>query len=66
MNLPAPNYTPDLTEVIKRAEDWMIARLKGEFSSDHEVLIFGPLMQAIYGPDIYSRLDAISLSGKSK
>jgi hypothetical protein len=64
MNIPAPNPTPDLTEVIRLTELWVRNRIAGELYS--EVMIFGPLMQAIYGPDIFTRLETISLPGKAK
>jgi hypothetical protein len=64
MNLPAPNPNPDLTEVIALAEVWVRNRIAGTQYS--EVMIFGPLLQAIYGKDIFTRLDSISLPGKAK
>jgi hypothetical protein len=66
MNLPAPNHTPDLSEVIRMAELWVNTRIVGQLSCETESMIFGPLMQAIYGPDIFSRLDTLALPGKVK
>jgi hypothetical protein len=66
MKLPAPNTTPDLTDVIRLSEQWVRNRISGNMSSDTEVMIFGPLMQAIYGEDIFTRLDTISLPGRAK
>jgi len=66
MNFPAPNPNPDMTEVIVRAEEWLKHRIVGEMDSSAEVMIFGPLIQAIYGKDIFDRLNAIAVKSKAK
>jgi hypothetical protein len=66
MNFPAPNPNPDMTEVIVKAEEWLKHRIVGEMDSSAESMIFGPLMQAIYGKDIFDRIDAIATKSRTK
>lgn len=66
MNFPAPNPNPDLSEVIEQAEDWLRNRVAGGMSSTTEVMIFGPLMQAIYGKDIFDWLRKNALNSPAK
>ena len=65
-SFPVQTPTPDLTEVRRLCDKYMKNRLRGSISLGESDFVFGEVMKALYGDDVFERIDAVAKPYPSK